>query len=182
MIINYDYESDDQQSTLSAGYMVITSNRWWRLTWLRGLKLVKRCELSSPPWFWQNIWSYYHIWMPKPHHETFIIHIISSGMSWSLLPVQRPVHVQISRVQLHHGPRNHGDHQQNLGDGLPAYSHHDKISPWWGNVSNDKGGNVSVSNSHHTWKTSTSTVGIGKLFNSSPVLSFVKLFSWKDFY
>ena len=34
--------------------------------------------------------------------------------------------------------------------GLPAYSHHDKIPPWWGNVSNDKGGNVSVSNSHHT--------------------------------
>ena len=35
-------------------------------------------------------------------------------------------------------------------DGLPAYSHNDKIPPWWGNVSNDKGGNVSVSNSHHT--------------------------------
>ena len=32
-------------------------------------------------------------------------------------------------------------------DGLPAYSHHDKMPPWWGN---DKGGNVSVSNSHHT--------------------------------
>ena len=35
-------------------------------------------------------------------------------------------------------------------DGLPAYSHHDKISPWWGNVSNDKGGNVSVAKNHHT--------------------------------
>ena len=35
--------------------------------------------------------------------------------------------------------------------GLPAYSHHDKIPPWFGNVSNDKGGNVSVSNSHHSW-------------------------------
>ena len=23
------------------------------------------------------------------------------------------------------------------GDGYPAYSHHDKIPPWWGNVSND---------------------------------------------
>ena len=34
--------------------------------------------------------------------------------------------------------------------GYPAHSHHDKIPPWWGNVSNDKGGNVSVSNSHHT--------------------------------
>ena len=32
----------------------------------------------------------------------------------------------------------------------PAYSHHDKIPPWWGNVSNDKGGNVSVSKTHHT--------------------------------
>ena len=34
-------------------------------------------------------------------------------------------------------------------DGLPAHSQHDNIPPWWGNVSNDKGGNVSVSNSHH---------------------------------
>ena len=42
----------------------------------------------------------------------------------------------------------------NSGDddgGLPAYSHNDKIPPWWGNVSNDKGGNVLVSNFHHTW-------------------------------
>ena len=35
-------------------------------------------------------------------------------------------------------------------DGLPAYSHHDKIPPWWEYVSNDKGGNVSLSKSHHT--------------------------------
>ena len=28
-------------------------------------------------------------------------------------------------------------------DGLPAYSHHDKIPPWWVYVSNDKGENVS---------------------------------------
>ena len=33
--------------------------------------------------------------------------------------------------------------------GLPAYSHNDKIPPWWGNVSNDKGGNVSVSKTHN---------------------------------
>lgn len=31
------------------------------------------------------------------------------------MPVKSPVHVQISRLQLHHWPRNHGDHQQNLG-------------------------------------------------------------------
>ena len=36
------------------------------------------------------------------------------------------------------------------GDGYPAYSHHDKISPWWGIVSNDEGGNVPVSKTHHT--------------------------------
>ena len=35
-------------------------------------------------------------------------------------------------------------------DGYPAYSHHDKIPPWWGNVRNDEGGNVSVSKNHHT--------------------------------
>ena len=43
--------------------------------------------------------------------------------------------------------RGHGDDDD---DGLPAYSHHDKIPPWWECVSNDKGGNVSVSKSHHT--------------------------------
>ena len=32
--------------------------------------------------------------------------------------------------------------------GYPAYSHHDKVPPWWGNVSNDEGGNVSVSKTH----------------------------------
>ena len=36
--------------------------------------------------------------------------------------------------------------------GYPAHSHHDKIPPWWGNVSNDKGRNMSVTKSHHTWK------------------------------
>ena len=35
-------------------------------------------------------------------------------------------------------------------DGYPAHSHHDKIPPWWGNVSNDEGGKVSVSKTHHT--------------------------------
>ena len=34
--------------------------------------------------------------------------------------------------------------------GYPAYSHHDKIPPWWECVSNDKGGNVTVSKSYHT--------------------------------
>ena len=43
------------------------------------------------------------------------------------------------------------DDDDNDGDGYPAYSHHDKIPPWWEYVSNDKGGNVSVSKSHHTW-------------------------------
>ena len=40
-------------------------------------------------------------------------------------------------------------HHQN---GYRAHSHHDKIPPWWGNVSNDKGGKMSVTKSHHTWK------------------------------
>ena len=34
--------------------------------------------------------------------------------------------------------------------GYPAHSHHDKIPPWWGNVSNDKGGIMSVTKSYHT--------------------------------
>ena len=34
--------------------------------------------------------------------------------------------------------------------GYPAHSHHDKSPPWWGNVSNDKGGKMSVTKSHHT--------------------------------
>ena len=34
---------------------------------------------------------------------------------WSVMPVQSPLHVQFSRLQLHHRPGHHGDHQQNLG-------------------------------------------------------------------
>ena len=41
-------------------------------------------------------------------------------------------------------------HRAGANHGLPAYSHHDKIPPWWEYVSNYKGGNVSVSKSHHT--------------------------------
>ena len=37
-------------------------------------------------------------------------------------------------------------------DGYPAHSHHDKIPPWWENVSNDKRGNMSATKSHHIWK------------------------------
>ena len=42
------------------------------------------------------------------------------------------------------------EHPADWGERYPAYSHHDKIPPWWGSVSNDKGGNVSVSNSDHS--------------------------------
>ena len=45
---------------------------------------------------------------------------------------------------------DHDDGGDGSNDGLPAYSHHDKIPPWWEYVSNYKGGNVSVSKSHHT--------------------------------
>ena len=34
--------------------------------------------------------------------------------------------------------------------GYTAYSHHDKIPPWWGNVNNDEGDNVSLSKTNHT--------------------------------
>ena len=43
-------------------------------------------------------------------------------------------------------------------DGYPAYSHHDEVPPWWENVSNDEGGNVSVSKSHHTPYTMTNLI------------------------
>ena len=42
------------------------------------------------------------------------------------------------------------DDDNDENDGYPAYSHHDKIPPWWRNVSNDEGGNMSVSKIHHT--------------------------------
>ena len=45
---------------------------------------------------------------------------------------------------------DHDDHYFHHGHGYPAYSHHDKIPPWWGNVSNNEGGNVPVSKNHHT--------------------------------
>ena len=56
--------------------------------------------------------------------------------------------LKVATLLTFHG--DDGDGDEDDGDGLPAYSHHDKIPPWWGNVSNDKGGNVSVSNSHHS--------------------------------
>ena len=49
-----------------------------------------------------------------------------------------------------HNSAQVGDDGDGDGDGYPAYSHHDKIPPWWEYVSNDKGGNVSVTKSHHT--------------------------------
>ena len=48
----------------------------------------------------------------------------------------------------HHRHHRHRHHHR----GYPAHSHHDKIPPWWVNVSNDKGGNMSLTKSHHTWK------------------------------
>ena len=50
--------------------------------------------------------------------------------------------------QVGHGGDDNDTHDDDHG--LPAYSHHDKIPPWWEYVSNDKGGNVSVTKSHHT--------------------------------
>ena len=47
-------------------------------------------------------------------------------------------------------PATPNDDDDDDDDGLPAYSHHDKIPPWWEYVSNDEGGNVSLSKSHHT--------------------------------
>ena len=34
-------------------------------------------------------------------------------------------------------------------DALPAHSHHDKNPPWWEFVSNEYGGNMPVTKSHH---------------------------------
>ena len=60
-------------------------------------------------------------------------------------------------------------------DGLPAYSHHDKITQWWECVSNDKGGNVSdtlyqCQNPTIHDKVQLEPVGSGKMFNMPPVL------------
>ena len=52
--------------------------------------------------------------------------------------------------EIENGKTESDERELDDDDGLPAYYHHDKIQPWWGNVSNDKGGNVSLSNSHHT--------------------------------
>ena len=52
-------------------------------------------------------------------------------------------------TQEHMLPPHMPSHTMKTG-GYPAHSHHDKIPPWWENVSNDEGGNVSVSKNHHT--------------------------------
>ena len=43
----------------------------------------------------------------------------------------------------HHHHHHHVDRCRHHLLGYPAYSQNDKIPPWWGNVSNDEGGNVS---------------------------------------
>ena len=62
--------------------------------------------------------------------------------------------VIVSMINAHLSHRHQYDHlYRHYHDpqyGYPAYSHHDKIPPWWEYVSNDKDGNVSVSKSHHT--------------------------------
>ena len=40
-------------------------------------------------------------------------------------------------------------HNNDKYDGPPAHSHHDKNPPWWEFVSNDYGGNMPVTKSHH---------------------------------
>ena len=60
--------------------------------------------------------------------------------------VKFPFMLSFANFDLHKGHANEywalskSDH--NDDGGLPAYSHHDKFPPWWGNVSNDKDGNV----------------------------------------
>ena len=44
---------------------------------------------------------------------------------------------------------DYGDDDDDDDDGLPANSHHDKNPPWWEFVSNEYGGNMPVTKSHH---------------------------------
>ena len=90
----------------------------------------------------------------SPIVASFLLFTLSSDGIWMLplsstspLPALPVLLLPLSLLgsQLLVQDRYHHHH------GLPAYSHNDRIPPWWGNVSNDKGGNVSVSNSHHTW-------------------------------
>ena len=41
------------------------------------------------------------------------------------------------------------DDDDDDNDGYPANSHHDKNPPWWEFVSNEYGGNMPVTKSHH---------------------------------
>ena len=43
----------------------------------------------------------------------------------------------------------HHHHHRRRRHGLPAHSHHDKKPPWWEFVSNEYGGNMPVTKSHH---------------------------------
>ena len=44
---------------------------------------------------------------------------------------------------------NDDDNDDDHDDGLPAHFHHDKNSPSWEFVSNEYGGNMLVTKSHH---------------------------------
>ena len=70
-------------------------------------------------------------------------------------------------VRHHHHHHHHCHHHHH---GLPAYSHHDKIPPWWEYVSNDKVGMCQCQNPTIHDKVQLGPVGSGKLFKSVPVL------------
>ena len=65
-----------------------------------------------------------------------------------------------------HGDNDDGDNGDDDDGGYPAHSHHDKIPPWWGNVSNDKGGKIYF--------------GIHFQFLSLPTIQNQCAFSWKE--
>ena len=89
----------------------------------------------------------FHLWFFRKLHLLIKV-CVCVRKSWPLIGMfcNKAKHLKNSSDGLNHRHDHLHDHRH----GYSAYSHHDKIPPWWGNVSNDEGGNVPVSKTHHT--------------------------------
>ena len=110
----------------------------YKILWMQcyNLKVTRMPQIDCNTMHWMLWMQCKLIWCTGCTVSMHWMHCCKDKCS---VPNFRPLIVVTSTSYHHH--HHHG---------YPAYSHHDKIPPWWGIVSNDEGGNVPVSKTHHT--------------------------------
>ena len=127
------------------------AKRWELLRWHAVFAFLLLHSWCRPILTWTR-WQWMHIEAAALQQVVFAIssHKCPPPICIKLTPTLVADYVCHDRFFVREAGNVLDDHNNNYDDGYPAYSHHDKIPPWWGNVSNDEGGNVSVSKTHHT--------------------------------